>query len=677
MKSAEVVPDGARQDALRDNDRFGSSARVRTAVEPSPRRTFLEDGFPFRELSFVISADQRTRDPVYGIHRWWARRPPALLRGLLIASHLDAEATTEDFWRLFGSSERPLAGQRVLDPFAGGGSTLVEAARLGAHAVGSDVDPLAVRIVSAELGLLQKEPLLKAGAELLAWLTTAFTKFYPAKDAAAPLHYFHVPIVECPSCRHRGPLYRNLVLVRDLGRRGAVVRADGLTCYCPSCFSLRHMKSSDAVRLRCCGRQRSIWSGTFTGQSYCCPECGANSSHRDLRTGVAEQRLVAVEETPPNGRRRLRAPTSEDLTAQRRALRSLSSQRKRLHLPTGAVQVGHHDNRPISYGITRYDELFTPRQLLVLGSAWRWISKRDWPEPVTCALEMALSNALATNNRLCGYAMDYGRLSALFAVRGYSLPALAVELNPLHPTGGRGTIAACIARVERAAGTTRVRRYTWHAAKQRAVPADLNLTTAGVDVALACRSADVVPAQEARTDIDLCIFDPPYYDYIAYDELSAFYRAWRPDSRLAGPPLLPGKGNGADQFGVYLGRCMRTIVARVRAGRPIAFTYHSTNRDAWDAIGEAIDAASLRVTAIWPVRSDGHMGHHSHDGNSEWDLVVVCRRFTETEPREPPFTVDQWIADVQPLRVSDADRSNMALAFAMAASRFAALRREP
>ena len=474
MRSAEAVLDGARQDTLRDNDRLGSFARVRTAAEPSPRRTFLEDGFPFREISLVISADRRARDPVYGIHRWWARRPPALLRGLLIASNLDAEATTEDFWRLFGSAERPLAGQRVLDPFAGGGSTLVEAARLGAHVVGSDVDPLAVRIVTAEIGPLQEEPLRKAGAELLAWLTDKFTKLYPAKDAAAPLHYFHVPIVECPSCRHRGPLYRNLVLVRDSERRGAVVRTNGLTCYCPSCFSLRHMKSPDAVRLRCCGRQRSIWSGTFSGQSYRCPECGAKSSHRDLKTGVAEQRLVAVEETPPDGRRRLRAPTSEDLKAQQRALRSLSSQRKRLHLPTGAVQVGHHDDRPISYGITRYDELFTPRQLLVLGSAWRWISERDWPEPVTFVLEMALSNALATNNRLCGYATDYGRLSALFAVRGYSLPALAVELNPLHPTGGRGTIAACLARVERAAGATRVRRYTWHAAKQRAVPAHLD-----------------------------------------------------------------------------------------------------------------------------------------------------------------------------------------------------------
>jgi hypothetical protein len=59
---------------------------------------------------------------------------------------------------------------------------------LGAHVVGSDVDPLAVRIVSAELRLPQEESLRTAGAELLTWLTDTCARFYPAKDAAAPFY---------------------------------------------------------------------------------------------------------------------------------------------------------------------------------------------------------------------------------------------------------------------------------------------------------------------------------------------------------------------------------------------------------------------------------------------------------------------------------------------------------
>lgn len=48
--------------------------------------TLLERGFPFREVSLVIKADRRANDPVYGAHRWWARRPPALLRAILLAA---------------------------------------------------------------------------------------------------------------------------------------------------------------------------------------------------------------------------------------------------------------------------------------------------------------------------------------------------------------------------------------------------------------------------------------------------------------------------------------------------------------------------------------------------------------------------------------------------------------
>lgn len=676
MGAADAAQEIVRRRTGRDNADFKSVTSVASEAEQSPRLTLLEAGLPFRELSLVTSADRRTRDPIYGIHRWWARRPPALLRGLLIASNLGADTTAEEFWEAFRSSERPLEGSRVLDPFAGGGSTLVEAARLGADVVGGDVDPLAVNIVTAELELPDREPLQQAGTELLKWLTGTFDKLYPTKDDADPLHYFHVPIVECPKCKQRGALYRNLVLARDSRRRGAVIRDHGLTSFCPSCFSLHHMKDADAAHLWCCGKQHDIESGTFAGQSFSCPRCSARASHRDLQTGVAEQRLVAVEDTPTDGRRRLRPPTAEDFGALESARRSLSGRRKRLRLPTGEVQVGHHDDRPASYGITRYEQLFTPRQLLVLGSAWTWVSKCDWPKSVKRALEMGLSNALATNNRLCGYAAAYGRLSALFSVRGYALPALAVELNPLHPTGGRGTIAACLARIDRAAGRAPIRRYAWDSSRKRAVVVDLALSTTGVDAALACRSADVFPPPDATPDVDVCVFDPPYYDYIAYDELSAFYRAWQEGCQLSGPPLLPGRGNGAEPFGDYLGRCMRASVARLRAGSPIAFTYHSTNQDAWDAIGEAIDAADLRVTAIWPVRSDGHMGHHSHEGNSEWDLVIVCRRRGETEPQAPGFTVDQWIEAVKPLRVSGADRHNMTLAYNVVASRFARLRRK-
>ena len=257
-------------------------------------------------------------------------------------------------------------------------------------------------------------------------------------------------------------------------------------------------------------------------------------------------------------------------------------------------------------------------------------------------MSLAISNALATNNKLCGYATDYGRLSALFSVRGFPLPALTVELNPLHPGGGRGTLRQCIERVARSASTT-VRRHVWSVREGRQ-PTAMSFQAGSRD------TGDIRVAGAADQgdgpQTDLCIFDPPYFDYIAYSELSEFYRAWG-DQPTAGVSLLPHGENPAEQFGLDFADCLRATLRRLVEGRPVAFTYHSANPDAWHAIGVALDDAKLAVTGLWPVRSDGHMGHHSQPGNCEWDLVVCCRRVSETTPAEFTASVEGWISAVR------------------------------
>lgn len=423
-------------------------------------RTLLESWFPSRELSLVIARDRRARDAAYAVHRWWARRPPGLLRALLLGSVLPDSTTPKEFWERFASEAHLLKGWYVHDPFAGGGSTLVEAARLGAHVSGGDVDPVAVRIVNRVLHPADAAAVRKAGAEMVRELFRKLARFYPCAGKATPLHYFSIAIVTCPHCRQEGPLYRNLILVRDLKKAGAVVRDSALTTFCPRCYRLHEFDDPAHERFRCCGQLHQAYAGTFTGQSYRCPHCGSSSTHRDLRTGVAPRRLIAVEDVVPDARRRLRSPVGADLEALSRAARTWGTQSASLPSPSGTVRVDRRDARPRSYGIKRYEEMFTPRQLLVFGHAFQWLRNAKVLPEVRDALELAVSNALTTNNRLCGYATDYGRLSALFTVRGYSLPILSVELNPLHPSCGRGTIAACVERVARSAEGD-VRRHVW------------------------------------------------------------------------------------------------------------------------------------------------------------------------------------------------------------------------
>src|SRR3990172_120459 len=48
-------------------------------------------------------------------------------------------------------------GERVLDPMAGSGTALIEAARLGRSGIGVDLDPLAIRICAAKTTPLDRE----------------------------------------------------------------------------------------------------------------------------------------------------------------------------------------------------------------------------------------------------------------------------------------------------------------------------------------------------------------------------------------------------------------------------------------------------------------------------------------------------------------------------------------
>ena len=162
----------------------------------------------------------------------------------------------------------------------------------------------------------------------------------------------------------------------------------------------------------------------------------------------------------PQGRRHLRAPGPAEVRGLERASEELTRRESELPLPSDLIRTSRRDDRPLSYGIREYRQMFTDRQLLVFGRAFQWIRSSSLPDNVRDSLELAISNALSTNNRLCGYATDYGRLAPLFFIRGFSLPALAVELNPLARKGGRGTLAACLARAVNPTSAP-VRRHYW------------------------------------------------------------------------------------------------------------------------------------------------------------------------------------------------------------------------
>lgn len=97
-------------------------------------------GLAFREKQI-----QQNYRPIIGVHKWFARRPGTLFRGLLLAEFADRPLRDSFF------ESNDLSGRRVADPFMGGGTPLIEANRLGCDVEGFDVNPMATWIVRQEI----------------------------------------------------------------------------------------------------------------------------------------------------------------------------------------------------------------------------------------------------------------------------------------------------------------------------------------------------------------------------------------------------------------------------------------------------------------------------------------------------------------------------------------------
>ncbi len=167
-------------------------------------------------------------------------------RGLLkfIADFANWDLSTKLPWleagralvRAAHGEEPPL----VVDPFAGGGSIPLEALRLGCEAFASDLNPVACLILKAMLEDIPRhgpglaDELREAGAEIRRQAERELSDLYPADpDGATPIAYLWARTVRCeaPDCGAEIPLMRSFWLCRKAKRkralRHAVERVEG------------------------------------------------------------------------------------------------------------------------------------------------------------------------------------------------------------------------------------------------------------------------------------------------------------------------------------------------------------------------------------------------------------------------------------------------------------------
>ncbi len=116
-----------------------------------PIKRAIEEDFPIVEINRLAVPERNSFKPIYQMHKWFARRASCVFRAILLGALKPAGTNIMEEFYKDHSGDPDTNGKVVLDPFMGGGTTVVEALRLGCKVVGIDLNPVAWFIVKTEV----------------------------------------------------------------------------------------------------------------------------------------------------------------------------------------------------------------------------------------------------------------------------------------------------------------------------------------------------------------------------------------------------------------------------------------------------------------------------------------------------------------------------------------------
>lgn len=158
----------------------------------------IEESFPIVEINRLAVPERNAFKPIYQMHKWFARRASCVFRAILLASMKPAGTDIMAEFYKDHTDDPETNGVKVLDPFMGGGTTVVEALRLGCDVTGIDLNPVAWFIVKTEVEPVDIDE-LKAAFKRLEERKTASGKSVKEELLS---HYK----TECPCCGKNNPL---------------------------------------------------------------------------------------------------------------------------------------------------------------------------------------------------------------------------------------------------------------------------------------------------------------------------------------------------------------------------------------------------------------------------------------------------------------------------------------
>lgn len=636
------------------------------------KKKLIEVALPLEAINIACKADKnRKTGHIRNIHKWFAPMPLPALRALLFATILDAPENEEARSRLLkiiadlvaSGPEAPADAvlqkaqeliQRqlgstevwILDPFCGGGSTLVEAQRLRLASEGSDLNPIPVLISRAltvmtnrnqgrnplngslPLGVTAglygfEEDIQRYAVQVRDTVYSSIGELYPNAPNGDPVIYWwwaHTVPSPDPAFSHcETPLVTTWLLSLRSGDEQFLVPEPN------------RISGEIKFRIETKGnppqpsKDRCLFSNAPITYKYV---------REQAKKGRLGRMLLAMVSNGPHGRRHW-VPDEIHIQAARV---DGPGNLPLLPIPQDGLGISVHN-----YNLTEWCDLFTPRQqrmLLAFAEAIRnvptWVTKddgsKDYGNDIAVFLGLCLGKLAQAASKMVRINVRRGpsaKAEPAFARGDIQLNWDFAETNPFGSSVGDWMQVVTTAR--RAYGLV-----------DPAGPVPI------------VRQADVRQAGSDHPGRYVIVTDPPYFAAIGYADLSEYFYYWMrlalkgicPDlfdtvgvpkltELIASPERHGGRLRASEYFVKGFTEAFIHLANIANGEFPIVVVYAQRQEErsgnngsstGWEAMLEAMLQAGLGITGTWPIWGTGSARMRSHGSNSLASyIVLVCR----------------------------------------------------
>lgn len=495
---------------------------------------------PVRPIEAPVLAQEHT--PIYRMHRYYARRPHNV------------------FAKLIQHYSDP--GDLILDPFCGGGVTVVEGLKLRRRTIGIDVNPLATWITQVEAEPIDLEVFESLFTSWISAIQRGLMELYKAKCTMCGKNgiaewYEWSNVVVCPNC------HKDVVLQKAVKKRRGLFE-----CQNPKCRSL--------IEPSKCELKKDVMIAAVVR----CKSC-----EKRVRRDIIVEDLRQYDQIKKGEKKII--------------------QKQKLQIPTDLFpdMDRARDDNVFGKGMKYFKDLMTVRQRIACGQIKKNIpTDSDHPNEINALWHLFSSSLRYTNKFVFQSANWQSGQPIEWAGHNYWLPFHYLELNPL-PYLTRRYKAFVQGKFEQ----SRLIGGFYKPPKTAKPWAELQN---GATCWILTQSSHKIKLPDET--VDVIITDPPFGGNVQYGELSDFYLVWVKDFlKLKG---LSDKSteaietrhagfNGAKDRAFYEEMLFKIFKECRRVVKPdgwMVLTFHNRDLGVW----MALHRAALRAGFSLPLQQE-------------------------------------------------------------------------